>query len=360
MEKFDLVIVGAGPGGAGAAFRARSLGLRVCVVEKRDVGGTCLNRGCIPTKTLLHGANLLREAHEGERYGVIAGDAPFNFAKLTEWKNTVVSSLRQNQSTALTKAGVTLINGTAQIEGAGKVSVKTAEGGETTVETGAILVASGTIPQVLPIPGHDLPGVHTSDHFLEGDGFFPKRLVIIGGGVIAVEFAAVYSSFGSQVTLVVRSSLLSVMDREIGQTLALQLKKRGVEIYAKARPERIETQNDALALTLTTAGSGAEKTVTIATDAVLMASGRTPVTGLFAPGCTPELTEKGFIKSDENMQSSIPGIYIAGDISGGRSACPCGNSGRGICGVLYRYGTQGRRQQDQAPTSDPLLCVYYP
>ena len=205
MEKFDVVIIGSGPAGAGAAFKARSLGLTVCVVEKRDTGGTCLNRGCIPTKTLLHGANLLHETREGERYGVAAGDIRFDFAKLIEWKNTVVSSLRQNQSTALTKAGVTMVQGTARVEGPEKVSVHAfkengTEGGETILEAAAILVAWGTTPALLPIPGHDLPGVYTSDAFLEGDGLFPKRLTIIGGGVIAVEFAAAYSSFGSEVT----------------------------------------------------------------------------------------------------------------------------------------------------------------
>ncbi|GHV77703.1 dihydrolipoyl dehydrogenase [Spirochaetia bacterium] len=316
MEKFDLVIIGSGPAGTGAAFKARSLGLTVCVVEKRDTGGTCLNRGCIPTKTLLHGADLLRETREGERYGVNAGDLQFDFPKLIEWRDTVVSTLRQNQNTALTKAGVTIVHGAARVEGPGKVSVKT-DSGETALEAAAILVASGTTPALLPILGHDLPGVYTSDHFLEGTGLLPKRLTIIGGGVIAVEFAAAYSSFGSEVTLLVRSSLLSVMDREIGQTLALQLKKRGVVMYTKARPERIEAKDGALALTLTTEGGGEAKSVTVPADAVLMASGRTPDTNLFAPGCTPELTAKGFIKSDDNMMSSIPGVYVAGDISGG-------------------------------------------
>ena len=148
-------------------------------------------------------------------------------------------------------------------------------------------------------------------------GLFPKRLVVIGGGGIAVEFAAAYSSFGSEVTLLVRSSLLSVMDREIGQTLALQLKKRGVTMYTKARPLCIEAKDGALALSLITEASGEAQQVTVPADAVLMASGRSPVTALFAPGAAPEFTEKGFIKSDAQGMSSIPGIYVAGDISGG-------------------------------------------
>jgi dihydrolipoamide dehydrogenase len=226
MEKFDLIIIGSGPAGTGAAFRARSLGLTVCVIEKSETGGACLNRGCIPTKTLLHGAGLLREAREGERYGVTAGDLRFDFAKLIEWKNTVVSTLRQNQSAALLKAGVTMVNGTARVESPGKVLVHSADnGGEKIFEAAALLIAAGTVPALIPIPGHDLPGVYTSDAFLEGGGLFPKRFAIIGGGVIGVEFAAAYSSFGSEVTIVeALPSILGNMDREIGQTLALQLK----------------------------------------------------------------------------------------------------------------------------------------
>ncbi|GHU87145.1 dihydrolipoyl dehydrogenase [Spirochaetia bacterium] len=320
MEKFDLVIIGSGPAGTGAAFKARSLGLTVCVVEKFDTGGTCLNRGCIPTKTLLHGAALLREARESERYGVVTGDLRFDFVKLIEWKNTVVGTLRQNQYAALAKAGVTMVKGNARVEDPGKVLVHSDADGEKNIEAAAILIAAGTVPALIPISGHDLPGVCTSDAFLDGDGLFPKRLAIIGGGVIGVEFAAAYSSFGSEVTIVeVLPSILANMDREIGQTLSLQLKKRGVGIYTGAHIEGIEKSEGALALTLTKAATaGGSDSITVSADAVLMAAGRKPNTAsLFSPGCTPQLTAKGFIQHDENMASSIPGIYVAGDISGG-------------------------------------------
>ncbi|GHV63596.1 dihydrolipoyl dehydrogenase [Spirochaetia bacterium] len=321
MEKFDLLIIGSGPAGTGAAFRARSLGLTVCVVEKSETGGACLNRGCIPTKTLLHGAGLLREAREGERYGFTAGDIRFDFSKLIEWKNTVVSTLRQNQSAALVKAGVVMVSGIARVESPGKVLVHPdAEGGgEKILEAAAILIAAGTVPALLPIPGHDLPGVYTSDAFLEGDGLFPKRLAIIGGGVIGVEFAAAYSSFGSEVTIVeALPSILANMDREIGQTLALQLKKRGVGIYTGAHIDRIEGSGGTLALALTKSGGAGVDSITAPADAVLMAAGRKPdAVSLFAAGSAPQFTPKGFIRHDENMMSTIPGIYVAGDISGG-------------------------------------------
>ncbi|AEF86761.1 dihydrolipoyl dehydrogenase [Treponema primitia ZAS-2] len=318
MEKFDLIIIGTGPAGAGAAFKARSLGLSVCLVEKGDTGGTCLNRGCIPTKTLLHAADLIREEREGERYGVFAGDIRFDFGKLIEWKNTVVDSLRKNQSVALVKAGVIMETGTARVEGPGKVSV-TGEDGVKSLEAAAILVAAGTAPAMVPIPGHELPGVCTSDAFLTGEGLFPKRLAIIGGGVIGVEFAAAYNAFGSEVTIIeALPSLLANMDREIGQTLALQFKKRGVGIHTGVRVEKIEQgKGQPGELAVIVSREGGENTV-VSADIVLLAAGRKPdVASLFAADSIPALSPRGFIQADATMKSSISGVYVAGDLSGG-------------------------------------------
>jgi dihydrolipoamide dehydrogenase len=320
MEQFDLIIIGSGPAGAGAAFKARSLGLSVCLVEKADIGGACLNRGCIPTKTLLHGAALLRDVRDGERYGLIAGTpcppkVGLDFAKLIAWKNTVVQGLRKNQAAALVKAGVRIEIGEARIEGPGKVGIAGGNAAEERLLEGrAILVAVGTVPGRIPVPGSDLPGVYTSDDFLDGEGILPvpPRLVIVGGGVIGVEFAAAYSAFGSEVTIIeALDSLLANMDREIGQSLALQFKKRGITIKTNARIAAIEKSGGGLRVLL-------DNGPTAEADAILMATGRKPdALSLFAPGCAPALTEKGFIKVDENLMSSVPGIYAAGDITGG-------------------------------------------
>jgi dihydrolipoamide dehydrogenase len=312
MEPFDLVVIGSGPAGAAAAFSARSLGLSVCLVEKADIGGACLNRGCIPTKTLLHGAALLRDAREGARYGLIAGDPSLvglDFAKLIAWKNTVVRDLRKNQDAALVKAGVRIERGEARIEGPGKLSV--AGGERQLLEGRAILVAVGTVPGRIPVAGSDLSGVYTSDDFLDGEGIFPPRLAIVGGGVIGVEFAAAYSAFGSEVTIIeALPGLLANMDREIGQSLALQFKKRGIAIKTGARITAIEKGGNGLRVLL--------EDGPVEADAVLMAAGRKPtLVSLFAPGCAPAFTDKGYIQVDENLMSSIPGLYAAGDITGG-------------------------------------------
>ncbi|MDR0663734.1 MAG: NAD(P)/FAD-dependent oxidoreductase, partial [Spirochaetaceae bacterium] len=244
--------------------------------------------------------------------------------------------LRKNQSAALSKAGVRLETGAARIEEPGRVTI----GAEKSVAAKTILIASGTIPARLHVPGNELAGVYTSDDFLEANGVFsrgglfssppvegiPPRLAIIGGGVIGVEFAAAYSAFGSEVTIIeALPSLLAAMDREIGMSLALLFKKRGIKVITGARIEGIEgtggiegieAAKNSLRVALS-AGEGGTEHPAVEADAVLVAAGRKPSAALFAPGLSAALTEKGFIVLDGGMMSSIPGIYAAGDVSGG-------------------------------------------
>jgi dihydrolipoamide dehydrogenase len=328
LDPFDLAIIGAGPGGAEGALKAASLGLRVCVVEKADVGGTCLNRGCIPTKTLLHGAALLNEAKHGERYGISGGETlGFDFAALSAWKRKVVETLRAGQTASLKKAGIVLARGTALVESACSVAVSgspvTLEGrqeeplGETCrIEAKHILVAAGTVPEKVPVEGNDLPRVYTSDAFLEGEGLFPKRLAIIGGGVIAVEFAQIYSDLGCEVTLIVRRTVFADMERELGQNVMLLLKKKGVTIHTLTKPARFVEEDGAVRVFTRTGDEAEEKSLVV--DAALMATGRRSLArGLFAPDCLPELDEKGYVKVDGHYETSVKGIYAAGDIVSG-------------------------------------------
>jgi dihydrolipoamide dehydrogenase len=328
LEAFDLAVIGAGPGGAEGALKAASLGLRVCVIEKADVGGTCLNRGCIPTKTLLHGASLLNEAKHGECYGLSgAENIGFDFTALSAWKNKVVETLRTGQTAGLKKAGVTLVRGTARIEGAGFMTVSGSPvildgkqeeplGDSYKIEAKNILIAAGTIPEKVPVEGNDLPNVHTSDAFLEGGGLFPKRLAIIGGGVIAVEFAYIYAALGCEVTLIVRRTVFADMEREIGQNTMLLLKKKGAAINTLTKPVRFAEEGGAVRVFTRTGEETEEKSILV--DAVLMAAGRKSLAkDLFATDCLPELDEKGYIKVDKNFETNIKGVYAAGDIISG-------------------------------------------
>ena len=328
LEAFDLAVIGAGPGGAEGALKAASLGLRVCVIEKADVGGTCLNRGCIPTKTLLHGAALFSEAKHGGRYGIRgAENINFDFASLSAWKNKVVETLRAGQTAGLKKAGVVLVRGAALVESGRSLLVSGSpvllEGrqeeplGESyRIEAKNILVAAGTIPEKVPVEGSDLPRVYTSDAFLEGEGLFPQRLAIIGGGVIAVEFAHIYSGLGCEVTLIVRRTVFADMDREIGQNTTLLLKKKGVTIHTLTKPARFVEEGGAVRVFMRPGDETEEKSIVV--DAALMATGRKSLAkGLFAPGCLPELDEKGYVRVNANFETSVQGVYAAGDIVSG-------------------------------------------
>ena len=188
MSDYQLIVIGAGPGGYTAALQAAKRGLHTAVVERREVGGTCLNRGCIPTKTLLHASQVYRDAVDGAPAGVHAGDITFDLAEMFAYKRGVSEKLRGGIHALLKGARVDLLEGTARIDAPGRVTV-TGPAGETAYTADRLLIATGSVPVRPPIPGLDLPGVMTSDRLLEGSDTLYESLVIMGGGVIGVEFA---------------------------------------------------------------------------------------------------------------------------------------------------------------------------
>ncbi|MCI9406515.1 MAG: FAD-dependent oxidoreductase, partial [Oscillospiraceae bacterium] len=200
MNQYQLVVIGAGPGGYVAAIRAAQLGLKTAVIENRDVGGTCLNRGCIPTKALLHASEVYRQAKEAYSLGVDILQASYQMDRIHEKKEKVVLQLRGGVEQLFKANKIDLIRGSAAILAPHKVSVT---GGENSLlTTDHILIATGSVPSCPPIPGIDLPGVVSSDQILEGDPIDYKSLVIIGGGVIGVEFATFYQNLGCEVAII--------------------------------------------------------------------------------------------------------------------------------------------------------------
>ena len=309
---YQLIVIGAGPGGYTAALRAAALGLHTAVVERREVGGTCLNRGCIPTKTLLHASQVYRDAVDGASMGVHAADTSFDLGEIFAYKRSVSEKLRGGIHSLLKSAKVDLIEGTGRIAAAGAVDVTTAGGAVTRYSAERILIATGSVNVRPPIPGLDLEGVMTSDELLEGCDRLYDSLVIIGGGVIGVEFATFYRNLGCAVTLVEgMDRLLPNMDRELGQNLQQILKKQGVEVLTNAMVQSLEQTADGLCVHLLQ--KGAEKTVT--GEKVLCAIGRRAYwDGLFADGLTPACRGRS-LQVDENYQTSIPGVYAIGDAS---------------------------------------------
>ncbi|MBQ1674585.1 MAG: dihydrolipoyl dehydrogenase [Oscillospiraceae bacterium] len=312
MNDYQLIVIGAGPGGYTAALRAAKLGLRTAVVENREAGGTCLNRGCVPTKTLLHSSEVYHSAKNGAGIGVHTQDITANMEEIFAYKRHISQTLSSGVESLLKAAKVPLLHGTAKIVAPQTVAITDAEGNVSTCTADNILVATGSVPARPPIPGLDLPGVMTSDELLEGTDHLYRSIVIIGGGVIGVEFATFYAELGCEVTVIEgMDRLLPTMDRELGQNLALILKKQGVRVCTSSMVKNVEKAEDGFTVNFTAKG----KDDAVTGEAVLCAIGRKPYCeGLFAEGLQPEMRGKS-IQVNERYETSIPGVYAIGDVS---------------------------------------------
>ncbi len=330
MKEYQLIVIGAGPGGYEAAIRAAQLGLTTALIERRDVGGTCLNRGCIPTKAMLHSAQLYREAANFELFGLHTENTSFDWAKVHQRKNDVVVKLRTGIEQLIKANKIDFFNNSASISGKNDVQLDQGE----VIRGENILIATGSVPARPPIPGLDLPNVVTSDellddpHFTQADSL-AKEILIIGGGVIGVEFASVFSSFGCHVTIVeAMERILPTMDREISQSLNMVLKKRGVSIHTGAMVEKLEQDENGLVCHFTEKG----KAQVVPAQQVLVAIGRRPNTqGLFAEGFEVAC-ERGRIVTDENFRTSVDSIYAIGDVTSKIQLAHMA-SAQGICAV---------------------------
>lgn len=314
-EQFDLIVIGAGPGGYPAALKAAEFGKRVAVIETGKLGGTCLNRGCIPTKTLLHTSELYREVRDAnaQAAGLCISGISVDAGKLAERKNQVVAELRSGIEKQFKKNRIEWFQGRAVIVNAGQVSVQERDGSINNLTGHFILAAPGSRPACPPIPGADLPGVLDSDGLLEkSDGFF-EHLLIIGGGVIGMEFATLYSDMGRQVTVIeAMDRILPGMDKEISQNLKMIMKKRGVECHTKSVVHSIEKVENGLCCIF---GDEGQRVIA---DGVLISTGRRPNTeALFSETMEqkPEI-ERGYIKTDDDFRTRVPGIYAVGDCIG--------------------------------------------
>lgn len=343
----DLAVIGAGPGGYVAAVKAAQNGLKTAVIECGEIGGTCLNRGCIPTKTLLHAAELYREFKGAESFGIHAQNVTFDIGEMSACKEKVVAQLRGGIEQLFKANKITNITGRATVTGAHQVTVESAEGSRgITAEN--ILIATGSVPSLPPIEGIHLPGVVTSDELLSGDMKLYRSLVIIGGGVIGMEFASIYSALGCEVTVIeAMDRILPQMDKEISQNLAMILKKRGVKIYACAKVAKISEGNGRVC---TFEQKGTMQTVIA--EGILAAVGRKPnIQGLFGEPFSVEC-ERGAITVNERFQTSVPSVYAIGDVIRGIQLAHVA-SAQGINAVCAMLGKPFAVNLNAVPS-----CVY--
>lgn len=349
---YDLIIIGGGPGGYPAALKAAGLGRRVALVEKRELGGTCLNRGCIPTKTLLHSTELYREIAGAERFGIRCSAPELDEKAMWEHKDKTVGVLRDGIAQVLKKQKVVVYHGTGYIVDAqdGVVTVEAdvseensgghpdghvdgaADAQKTRLTAAHVLVATGSSPASLPIPGFELPGVINSDTVLDGNQLTAacrtagQSVIIIGGGVIGMEMATVYSNLGIPVTVLeAMDRILPTMDKEIAQNLKMIMKKRGLEIITSARVTSVEESEGRMICHYEqTNRKGETETADVEAGTILVSIGRRPNTDtLFSVQIEKHYpadrlrSQKGFLLTDEQYRTVIPGVYAIGDAIGG-------------------------------------------
>lgn len=347
---YQVIIIGAGPGGYVAAIRAAQYGLKVAVIEEDQVGGTCLNRGCVPTKALLHSSNLFAEARDNfPTLGIEAGQVSLDWKRLHDRKREIVEKNRSGVEGLLQANGVDLLRGHGKVLASGQVELTPAEGEVKTLTAESIILAAGSAPNLPGAPMFHLPGVITSDDILEGDTPQYKSLAIIGGGVIGAEFADFYASIGTEVTVIeLMPRLLPLLDKELASNLNRAFKKKGIKVYTGTSASNIEECEKGLRVSLECKG----KEEYIEVDAVLVAVGRHPQLDKLVADNLDLAMNGRFVQVNDKFETSLPGVYAIGDLIGGyQLAHEASAEGESVAALLA--GEKPHTRLDLVPS-----CVY--
>jgi len=303
MNTSDLIIIGSGPGGYRAASHAAAHGLAVTIIERGHVGGTCLNCGCIPTKTLCRHAEVAQLLAKGESLGFSNLSFNIDFARMMARKNEVVESLRQGVETLMKAPGISLVRGTAHLTGPHTVMV-----GDEEYTAPHIIIATGSKSKMLPIPGINSPKVVTSTELLDID-HIPARLCIVGAGVIGMEFATIFSSLGSEVTVVeYLKECLPMLDSDVAKRLRQTIARRGVTFVMQAAVKEVNDEGVVY--------ERKGKTAVVEADTILMATGRAPQTDGLDLDRAGIACGRGGISVDDDLRTNVEGVYAIGDVNG--------------------------------------------
>lgn len=312
VKNTKIAIIGGGPGGYVAAIRAAQLGAEVTLIEKQKIGGTCLNVGCIPTKSMLHSAELLQNVIEGEKYGILSDNVRIDFDKIQEKKCEIIKKLVGGVKTLLLSNGVKIISGKASFIDKNTLSVNTEKGTETIVAD-KFIIATGSIPAKPPIPGTDSEKCIDSTEAL-GLKEIPKTLLIVGGGVIGVEIATLYNALGCKIVIIeMLNEILPMMDAELVKIMRRKLEKKGIEIYTGAK---VISFKDAGINVDVTVEMNDGKTKIFSSEKALISIGRRANTGEIGLDKVGIANDRGKITVNERMETNVDGIYAVGDCNG--------------------------------------------
>ncbi len=314
---YDVAVIGGGPGGYVAAIRAAQLGARVALIERERLGGMCLNWGCIPTKALAHQAELYVEMKRAGEFGVdVQGALSVNFARMMARRAETVARLVSGVEALVRGHKIDLYPGLGTVLGLGRVrvtpSVRDAEGAATEVQAKALILATGSLPRPVPVPGHDLPGV-VNARDLGTIAQRPQSLVVIGASVVGVELGSIFAALGSQVTLLDLVAFLKDVDEELARRYRTLLAQRGVQIDIGVEVQRISETGEGRLQVEYVRGGQAQAVVG---DLVLSAVGLAPCTAGLGLENVGVRTERGAIAVDEHLRTNVPGIYAVGDVTG--------------------------------------------
>ncbi len=307
-KQYDIIVIGGGVGGYTAALRAAERGASVGLVESGHIGGTCLNVGCIPTKALLESCRVARSAAKAAEFGVAVGEVGTLPEKMVSRSRAIVETLRKGVEDELARTGVTVVRGVGRLAASGEVNVQ-AETGGITLKAESIVIATGS--RWISLPGIDIDGkwIITSDHALVLE-YVPRDLVIVGGGAIGCEFAEIYNTLGTKVTIIeMMDHLLPTEDAELAKRLEAALKRKGIKMMTKSRVAGIEKRDGGVMVKV-------EGGAVLAAGQVLMGIGRVPnVAGLGLEEVGIELSGKA-IATDDGMRTNVPGVFAVGDVTG--------------------------------------------
>lgn len=309
---YDVVVLGAGPGGYVSAIRAAQLGAKTAVIEEDQVGGTCLNAGCIPTKSLIKNVEILHCMELGKKRGIQTQEVKLDYRKAVKAKNNAVKQLVNGVEGLLISNGVDLYRGKGSVRAGRIVSIENAQNETLDIQYGKLIIATGSKPAMPPIKGAELEGVMTSEELLQIESV-PERLIIIGGGVIGCEFASIFNAYGCQVTIVeMLPALVAMLDEDISNYMADMMMERGVELKLGRQVKQISRNNDELLMVSFTGQDGQEEF--LCGNLVLISVGRKPnLDGLESLDLD---MEKGCIKVNNMLETSTAGVFAVGDVTG--------------------------------------------